>query len=57
MGSPEGGPVSEPNCGLADQEKLALDRGNRLWILPEGFQIHVAHEKDDHVDAVEDIPQ
>ncbi len=39
------------------QQKLALDRGNRLRVLPERIQIHATHELDDHVVAVEDISQ
>lgn len=42
---------------LADEQKLALDCGNRFRVFPERLQIHATRELDDHVDAVEDISQ
>jgi hypothetical protein len=47
---------SEPHRRLADEQKLALDCGNRLRVFPKRSQIHATHEMDDHVNAVEDIP-
>jgi hypothetical protein len=35
---------SEPYRRLADQQKLALDRGNRLRVSPKRLQIHATHE-------------
>ena len=47
----------EPYCRLADEQKLALDRGNRLWVFPKRLQVHATHKLDDHIDAIEDISQ
>ena len=49
--------LSKPHRCLADEQKLALDRGNCLRVFPERLQVHSTHELDDHVDAVEDISQ
>lgn len=48
--------LSEPHCRFADEQKLALDGGNRLRVFPEHLQAHAANELLDHVDTVEDIP-
>jgi hypothetical protein len=42
---------------FADEQKLALDCGNRLRVFPKRLQIQATHELGDHVDAVEDISE
>ena len=49
--------VSEPRRRLANEQKLAFDRDNRLRIFPKCLQVHATDELDDHVYAVEDISQ